>query len=943
MGIPIHHANSDSDGPVSLNVNFTDTLGNGPTTVTSTTNGSAVLFDKTAPTLTEVTAVSTPTGDNSTNYTFHSDEAGTITYGGACSSSTTSATADNNTITFNALADNTYNNCIITVTDSSGNASNNLQVSSFRIDTTAPTLSQVTAVSTPTGDNTPDYTFNSNEAGTITYGGACGSSSSSSVSSGYNTVTLTQPDNSTAFSDGTYDNCTIAVTDNVNNTSDNLSVNSFTIAAVKPILMQVTAVPNPTNDNTPNYTFFSTLSGTINYGGNCDSDNNTSAVGNDNNTVTFNSLGEGTHDNCTISVTTNSVTSDNLSVNSFTIDTTAPSLNQVTPVPTRDNDSTPNYTFYSNEAGVITYGGNCDSSDTSADADNNTITFNTLADETHSNCTITVRDNASNTSSTLSVNTFTIDTTGPVLDNVTNVPTPSSDNTSSYSFNSSEAGAITYGGSCESTTSAAVVGTNNLTFTALADNTYNDCTVTVTDNLSNSSSLSVNTFKIDTTDPIVTEVTAVTTPGNDTTPRYTFNSTEAGNITYGGSCSSSDNSTSGGNKPIDFRKPNGAVLDEATSYSDCTIRVTDDAGNQSNLLAVSSFIIDTTAPTVDSVYPANNQNGVSITTDNISVTFSEAMDNNSVTANTSNTSCSGSFQLSSDNFTSCVQMSSSPSSSDNTTFKFAPSLSLFYSTNYKIRITTAARDRAGNAIASENTQTNGFNTTLSIPTTAGYAHSCFILDNGSVKCWGANASGQLGLGDTNSLGDNSSEMGGNLTVIDLGTGRTIRDIEAGDNHTCAILDNASVKCWGSNASGQLGLGNTDNRGDSSGEMGDNLPAVDLGSGRTAKAISAGYQHTCVILDNESVNCWGNGLYGQLGRGENKTEKRPKSDPINLGSGRNAKAIVTGNSHTCVILDNSSIKCWGYNASGQLGMGNTNTRGADSGEMGDSLTAVDLWA
>ena len=273
-------------------------------------------------------------------------------------------------------------------------------MSSFTIDTTAPTLSQVTAVSTPTGDNTPDYTFNSNEAGTITYGGSCGSSSSSSVSSGYNTVTLTQPDNSTAFSDGSYDNCTIAVTDNVNNTSDNLSVSSFTIAAVKPILLQVTAVTTPTNDNTPNYTFFSTLSGTINYGGNCDSDNNTSAVGNDNNTVTFNSLGEGTHDNCTISVTTNSVTSDNLSVNSFTIDTTAPSLNQVTPVPTRDNDSTPNYTFYSNEAGVITYGGNCDSSDTSADADNNTITFNTLADETHSNCTITVRDNESNTSST---------------------------------------------------------------------------------------------------------------------------------------------------------------------------------------------------------------------------------------------------------------------------------------------------------------------------------------------------------------------------------------------------------------------------------------------------------------------------------------------------------------------------------------------------------------
>ena len=303
---------SDSNGPVSLNVNFTDTLGNGPTTVISTTNGSAVLFDKTAPTLTEVTAVSTPTNDNSTNYTFYSDEAGEITYSGGCDSDNETALADNNSITFNELADGPHNNCIITVTDITGNTSNNLEVSPFVIDTTAPTLSPITAVSTPTGDSTPNYTFSSTEAGTISYGGACGSSSSSSASADNNTVTLTQPNNSTPLSDGTYDNCTIAVTDNLSNKSDNLPVSSFTISAVKPILLQVTAVPNPTNDNTPNYTFFSTLPGTINYGGACDS-NNTSAVGKDNNTtITFNTLNEGYYDNCTVSVTYNTVPSDNL-------------------------------------------------------------------------------------------------------------------------------------------------------------------------------------------------------------------------------------------------------------------------------------------------------------------------------------------------------------------------------------------------------------------------------------------------------------------------------------------------------------------------------------------------------------------------------------------------------------------------------------------------------
>jgi alpha-tubulin suppressor-like RCC1 family protein len=231
---------------------------------------------------------------------------------------------------------------------------------------------------------------------------------------------------------------------------------------------------------------------------------------------------------------------------------------------------------------------------------------------------------------------------------------------------------------------------------------------------------------------------------------------------------------------------------------------------------------------------------------------------------------------------------------------------------------------------------------------AGYQHTCAILDNESIKCWGANASGQLGLGHTNNLGDGLNQMGDNLTAVDLGTGRTAKAIAAGYQHTCVILDNESVKCWGLNDKGQLGIGinsgSNVKMGDGSGEMGDSLPAVDLGSGRTAKAISAGYQHTCVILDNASVNCWGNGLSGQLGRGENKTEKSPKSDPIDLGSGRNAKAIVTGNSHTCAVIDNSSIKCWGLNDSGQLGQGNTSILVGDGSlEMGDDLPAVDLGA
>ena len=78
-------------------------------------------LDTTAPIIAEVTAVTTPTNDSTPDYTFSSTEAGTITYGGSCSSSTTTAIAGNNTITFNALANGTYDNCTITVTDNSGN------------------------------------------------------------------------------------------------------------------------------------------------------------------------------------------------------------------------------------------------------------------------------------------------------------------------------------------------------------------------------------------------------------------------------------------------------------------------------------------------------------------------------------------------------------------------------------------------------------------------------------------------------------------------------------------------------------------------------------------------------------------------------------------------------------------------------------------------------
>src|SRR3569623_1101895 len=95
-----------------------------------------------------------------------------------------------------------------------------------------------------------------------------------------------------------------------------------------------------------------------------------------------------------------------------------------------------------------------------------------------------------------------------------------------------------------------------------------------------------------------------------------------------------------------------------------------------------------------------------------------------------------------------------------------------------------------------------------------------------------------------------------LPVINLGAGRTALQFAAGFHHTCALLDTHQVKCWGANSYGQLGLGDTATRGDEAGEMGDALPVVNLGTGRTAISIAARGAHSCALLDNGKVKCWG---------------------------------------------------------------------------------------
>eukprot|EP00798_Chlamydomonas_sp_ICE-L_P016189 gene16189-22351_t len=220
----------------------------------------------------------------------------------------------------------------------------------------------------------------------------------------------------------------------------------------------------------------------------------------------------------------------------------------------------------------------------------------------------------------------------------------------------------------------------------------------------------------------------------------------------------------------------------------------------------------------------------------------------------------------------------------------------------------------------------------------GNTHSCAILDNGAVVCWGLNNDGQMGQ-QADSFGD--------IVPVNLGTGRTATAIAAGESHTCALLKDGDVKCWGKNRDGQLGLGNNVSTGGFGATivMGDDLPAVDLGTDRKVVAITAGAAHTCALLDKGEVKCWGSNDAGQLGlggivsRGDDVNEMGDTLPVVDLGTGRTATAINTGDYHTCALLDDSSMKCWGKNDGGQLGNGKYCDRGGKVDQMGDNLPAI----
>jgi len=222
------------------------------------------------------------------------------------------------------------------------------------------------------------------------------------------------------------------------------------------------------------------------------------------------------------------------------------------------------------------------------------------------------------------VTTYTIDNIAPVLSEVTLVPTPADDPTPSYTFNSSEAGTITYGGSCSSVITDAVASNNTITFDALTDGTYDDCTITVTDAAGNPSDvLTVNTFTIDNTPPVTIDNVPAGWQTSDVTVTLTCHDSIGGNS----GCSKVYYTTDGSNPTTssDYVDANDNWQFIVSIDGEYVIkyRGEDVVGNlEAVKTASNSLQLDKTVPIISNFAPSNGS-VTSDTTPTISADFTE--------------------------------------------------------------------------------------------------------------------------------------------------------------------------------------------------------------------------------------------------------------------------------------------------------------------------------
>jgi alpha-tubulin suppressor-like RCC1 family protein len=224
--------------------------------------------------------------------------------------------------------------------------------------------------------------------------------------------------------------------------------------------------------------------------------------------------------------------------------------------------------------------------------------------------------------------------------------------------------------------------------------------------------------------------------------------------------------------------------------------------------------------------------------------------------------------------------------------------------------------------------------TDAVAISAGGIHTCALKSNGSLACWGSDANGELGDGNSGSPQNSLVAV-----VAPSGSSGLLTDtvqITGGINHTCALKNDGLVLCWGYNQWGQLGNPAVPAGAVTAGTQTSPTPTAVVGLGTGTKQIIAGLQHTCALKNDGKILCWGDNQYGQLGNANGTGGLQANPTPtVVVDLGTDTKQITAGNYHTCALKNDGKVLCWGYNQDGELG----NPAVALGGQANPTPTAV----
>ena len=536
-----------------------------PATTLSSQSTNSFIVDNTAPALSQMTAVPSFTNNNTPSYTFNTNEAGTITYGGGCLSATTAVAAGDNTIVFNTLADGSYSTCTITVTDDAdagGNASSPLAVNSFVVDTIAPivdagsdkNVNASVLQSATTTDAVPS-------SGVATYAWTK-VSGTGAITFGSDTVEDTTI---SADTDGTYV-LRLTATDNAgNSSSDDIQ---FIWDTTSPSLFITGAVTTTGGTIVSNW-WNSTNTG-VNIVVPVASD--TSFAGG---TIQIQAEADGTFENLGSAYT---MLGTDITTGSKTLSFTGAELEAL--------------------AGF---------------SEGDVVTFNAVITDIAGNATI----------GTVSASMLSVDQTAPTVDAGSDKEV-----NALYAQNAtvsdSLSGVATYVWTSHANVVFSSASTEDTDVSATTDGTYT-LTLTAIDIAGNSNS-ATSTFVWDTTAPALSVVTPIPSPTNDTTPSYTFGidkaawlAGNAGTFSTVGACGTLSGTAENGNNTITFNTLSNAI------YTDCDVVVTDKAGNISTALQINDFTVDTNAATTNSLSITTEDTDTNGKIDTVTIVFDNSV------------------------------------------------------------------------------------------------------------------------------------------------------------------------------------------------------------------------------------------------------------------------------------------------------------------------------